>query len=86
MPKFRITYTVYADLQLDQHVIDAVDDEWRSSFYNLHTPEDIAKHIGRNLIRNARLSMLDGWADQADTSASLAISNEEVEAEAHDAE
>ena len=80
MPKFTITYTVWADLDLDQDVIDAVDEEWRSSFYDLHTPEDIAEHIGRNLLRGVRLSMLDGWADQPDTNANLSVSDEDVEA------
>ena len=81
MSKFKITYTVYATVELDQGVIDAVDDGWREQFYNLNTPEDIAGHIGRNLILGARLSMLDGFADQSDTSANLEISDEEIDIE-----
>jgi len=51
-------------IELDQKVIDVVDDEWRSQLYDLHTPEEIAAHIGYNLILNkAKLTDLDGWAD-----------------------
>jgi|WetSurSiteA1Bulk_404760.scaffolds.fasta_scaffold65266_3 hypothetical protein len=56
-----------AEIELDQKVIDAVTDEWRSVFYNLHTPEQIAEHIAFNLfVNNSRLSSLDGWADLSD--------------------
>lgn len=54
-------------IELDQAVIDAVTDEWRSNFYSLRTPEDIAEHIAYNVfVNNATLTMLDGWADQSD--------------------
>ncbi len=79
MSTFRITYTVCATVELGQAVIDAVDDGWRESFYNLHTPEQIAGHIGRNLILGSRLSMLDGFADQLDDSASIEISDEDID-------
>ena len=60
-------YDYYAEIELDQKVIDAVTDEWRSVFYPLYTPEDIAEHIAYNLIINrARLTRLDGWADLSD--------------------
>ena len=56
-----------AIIELDQRVIDAVDDEWRSMFYSLYTPEEVAEHIAYNLIVNkARLTQLDGWADLSD--------------------
>lgn len=53
-------------IELDDVVIDAVDDEWRSNFYShLETPTDIAEHIAFNIIVNdAELSDLDGFADQ----------------------
>jgi hypothetical protein len=56
----------YGILELDQKVIDVVDDEWRSQLYDLHTPEEIASHIGYNLMRHGwgyGLTNLDGWAD-----------------------
>lgn len=74
--RFELHFSMYdeyvdsAVIELDDAVIEAVDDEWRSVFYNLHTPERVAAHVGFNLIVNhARLSMLDGWADQPDTNA-----------------
>ena len=81
MPKFIITFRVFATVELDQTVIDAVDDDWREQFYNLNTPEDIAGHVGRNLILGSRLSMLDGFADQSDASAILEVSDEDMDIE-----
>ncbi len=79
--KFKVTYIAYATLNLDDAVIEAVDDEWRKSFYSLKSPKEIAEHIGRNLILGARLSQLDGWADQSDMLASLDLDDEEIDAE-----
>ena len=43
------------------------DDEWRSMFYDIKTPNDLAKHLAYNYARNnARLSQLDGFADRDD--------------------
>ena len=63
--RFRLELTCYLDIDVDQRVIDAVDDEWRSVFYrNIVTPEDVAMHIGSNRVRNhAGLNMLDGFAN-----------------------
>jgi hypothetical protein len=76
--KFLVTFTDNADneydaeIELDQKVIDQVDDDWRKCFYNLETPEQIAKHIAYNLvINNYRLSQLDGWADLDDNMADI---------------
>lgn len=42
--KFLVTMTV--EIEVDQEVIDAVDDDWRKSFYaDLETPEDIAATV-----------------------------------------
>lgn len=69
---FKIEFSGSATLELDDQVIDAVDDEWRSYLYNLHTPEEIAEHIAYNFIFNTvGLSKLDGWADQPDENARL---------------
>lgn len=74
--RFRLNFFMFSEyvssavIELDDAVIEAVDDEWRAQFYNLHTPERIAEHIGFNLIVNRRpLSDLDGWADQPDENA-----------------
>jgi|GEM_PF-3337337 len=64
------SYEDSAVIELDEAVIEAVDDEWRAVFYDLRTPEAVAKHIGYNLIVNRLvLSQLDGWADQPDANA-----------------
>ena len=36
---FEVTVTKTIKLELDDAVINAVDDEWRSQLYNLHEPE-----------------------------------------------
>jgi hypothetical protein len=70
--KFTITLYGEATIELDDDVINAVDDEWRSSFYQLHSKEDIAEHIGYNLIiNNITLSHMDGWADMLNHKASI---------------
>lgn len=72
--KFEIVFggSETAVIELDEAVISAVDDDWRAMFYDLHEPEDIAQHVGYNLIVNhLRLSQMDGWADQPDSNAKV---------------
>ena len=65
--RFRVRFAGEAIIELDDAIISAVDDEWRTKFYDLGTPHDIAEHISYNLIlRRTRLSKLDGWADMED--------------------
>jgi hypothetical protein len=67
-------------IELDQKVIDVVDNEWRSMFYPLFTPEDIAEHIAYNLVVNkAKLTYLDGWANLSDDMAKIIKYSEEPE-------
>lgn len=77
--KFNVTFSVTAKIELDDAVIDAVDDEWRSQFYRLMDIEDIADHIAYNLLQGAGLSCLDGWADQPDKNAKLLDESWELE-------
>jgi hypothetical protein len=69
MRKFTITFEQYEEIdrttiEIHQAVFDAVDDDWRASFYDLHTDEEIAAHIGYNMVINrASLNQLDGWAN-----------------------
>lgn len=53
---------------IDQRIIDAVDDDWRSHFYRLTTVEQIASHIAYNFIVNGvyRVNRLDGFANLPD--------------------
>jgi hypothetical protein len=69
---FRVRFDCdgYAVIELDDAVIEAVDDEFRRYLYPLYTAEDVARHVCANLVlNNARLSQLDGWADQSDSNA-----------------
>ena len=53
-----------AFIEIDDRVIAAVNDEWRSSFYNLFTPAEIAAHICYNMVVNRlQLSNMDGFAN-----------------------
>ena len=78
--RFKLDFSMYdeyvdsAVIELDDAVFEAVDNEWRAQFYNLHMAEGIAEHIGFNLIINhGQLSMLDGWADQPDENARVLV-------------
>jgi hypothetical protein len=72
MRKFRVNFRGSVDIELDESVIQAVNADWRSSFYDLHTPEQIAAHIAYNMAFNhLPLSHLDGWADMPDTKAKI---------------
>ena len=63
-----------AVIALDERVIEEVDDEWRESFYPLFTPEDVAAHVGYNLVVNRlRLSQMDGWASHEDSEARVLV-------------
>ena len=70
--KFHIIMEIDCDIILDEEVINRVDDEWRTQFYNLTSANEIAGHIAYNLVvNNFRLSQLDGWADMKDLQAAI---------------
>lgn len=72
MKTYDVDLEVYVTVALDQRVIDVVDDEWRSMFYDLRTPQEIAEHIAYNMARHgSRLSHLDGFANLPDDWAKL---------------
>jgi hypothetical protein len=77
MRKFKVEFRGSISIELDERVINAVNEEWRSSFYDLNTPEDIAAHIAYNMAFNRLpLSHLDGWADMPDSKANIGSSME----------
>lgn len=79
--KFKVSVELEFDLVLDQKVIDAVDDGWRQSLYNLHTPEEIAAHIAFAVgVQGFRFSSLDGWADQPDSHCEIKMMYSETSA------
>jgi hypothetical protein len=62
------------EIELEDSVIDVVDDSWRNQLYDLKSAEEIAEHIGINMVVNdAKLSQLDGWADQPDSNARMTL-------------
>lgn len=70
--KFRIKVIGEAIIEIDESVIKTVDQGWRDDFYDYTTPEEIAEHIGYNmLVNNLTLSQMDGFADLFDSSATL---------------
>jgi len=81
---FEVTVTKTINLELDDAVIDAVDDEWWKTFYNLHEPEEIASMIGRCMVLfHSDLNDLDGWGDQPNENARI-IENVDEDVEAHE--
>lgn len=81
MPKFKVKVQCYAEIEVDQSVIDSVTDEWRSNFYrDVETPQDVAEHIAFNMIvHGCQLSGIDGFADKPDSSAKLVVHEWDVE-------
>ena len=72
MAKYFVQFNTSVVIDIAPEVINAVDDKWRSQFYQLKTPEDIAEHIAYNMIiNNAKLSQLDGWADKSDSKSKI---------------
>jgi hypothetical protein len=69
-------------VEIDADVIRAVNKEWRSKFYDLNTPEEVAQHLAFNLLVNgAVLSQLDGWADKEDDAVNIPRELIDVQAE-----
>ena len=69
--RFEVEIISVCVIDIDCDVLDTVDDEWRKTFYGLSTEKAVAEHIASNLLRGARLSLLDGFADQPDSHAKL---------------
>ena len=69
---FSVKFEGECKIELDEKVIDAVDEEFCKSIYNLNTLDKIVQHLAYNLIINdADLSQLDGWADQPNENARI---------------
>ncbi len=58
---------INATIKIDQKVLDAVDDDWRSHYYQLFDEEEIAAHIAFNVfVNNLSLTQIDGFAHLSD--------------------
>lgn len=63
--KFKVTFHVTVELDVDRSVIkEATSADWRKSFYDLRTPEEVAEHIAFNAVANdiRDVTALDGFA------------------------
>jgi len=70
--KYRIHFSTTVEIEVDDAVIDAIDDEWRRTYFKLKTPTEIAEHIAYNMhINNCNLSEIDGFADRKDEEAAI---------------
>lgn len=80
MPKFQITLSVEADIEVSQDLLDSVlTDDWRSNFYPFYTEEDVIEHITRNYIRGCVMRQLDGFADRPESDVKLETENWQLE-------
>ncbi len=59
--KRRFTVTVTATVEIDDAVFVEVNDDWRNTFYDLRDDDDVAAHVGGNLIRGWSFKQLDGF-------------------------
>lgn len=61
--KRTVLVTTEVEVEFDDSLLP--DDEWRESFYQIHTLEQLAEHLGYNyVVNNAVLRQLDGFADR----------------------
>lgn len=68
--KIKVAFMVTAELEIDEEVLAvAQTDEWRKTFYDFSTDEEVANHIAFNILKGSGLRMLDGFADRRDVDA-----------------
>ena len=63
--KFKVTYEVVVEVDIDEAVISEVTSpDWQKEFYDLNTASDVADHIVFNVVANdiRDVTMLDGFA------------------------
>jgi hypothetical protein len=82
--RFFVTVTTSATIEIDDAVFkEVLNHEWQRTFYNLKTREEVAAHVGYNLMINRiGLSIMDGFGLLADDLASIAPGTLEHETEA----
>lgn len=70
--RFRVMIETVVEVE-DALIADVLTDEWRERFYPLRDPGDVAAHLAFNLVQGRSVESLDGFADQAPSSASLVV-------------
>lgn len=60
--RLQVSYTI----DINESILaEVLTDTWRTQFYPLHTPTDVAEHLAYNFLCNgASLTQLDGFADR----------------------
>jgi hypothetical protein len=70
MRRFEVTVTQTVEID-DAVFAEVAEGDWRSTFYNLTTDEEVAAHVGGNLVRGWSFKQLDGFARLPDSAAKL---------------
>lgn len=75
MRRFGVTVSMFVDLEIEDGVLDVVDQEWRSKFYNLDSEARVLQYLAYHLIVDGKpLSEVVGWTDHADHQVSISDS------------
>lgn len=76
--KKTVTVTITVDLEFDDSLLP--DKEWRETFYNIHTIEQLAEHLAYNNVVNAcNLSQIDGFADRTNDECTFSLAGTDTE-------
>lgn len=78
---FRVEVTTTVAVDIDDRLTPT--QEWRDSFYQLHSLREVAEHIAYNFVANGAHSLrqLDGFADRDDSDAVVKVLDTEVSAD-----
>lgn len=64
LKKFNVAFIVAVDVEVEESLIEEVlKPDWAADFYDLQTPEAVARHLAYNYLRNrVGVKVLDGFA------------------------
>lgn len=76
--KKTVTVTIIVKLEFDDSLLP--DNEWRDTFHNIRTVDQLAKHLAYNNVVNAcTLSQIDGFADRTDDECTFKLAGINIE-------
>ena len=77
--KFVVEIPTTVTVEFDSSLLP--DKEWRETFYNICTLQQLAEHFAYNRIANGieDISMLDGFADQEESTVKMRVAFGEAE-------
>jgi hypothetical protein len=82
--RYAITVTTRAEVEIDDAVFAAVDDDWRKHFHGyVRTADDVAEFVGGVMLRHNyfEANMIDGFANLPDGVVKIGKLEWEAEAE-----